>query len=673
MYIPQGELMLENCEIASEWVGIFIQGQKTNPTVRQCKIHDGQSCGVLVTQKGLGVIEDCDIFANVLPGIYIGEGSNPTIRKCQIHDGQSNGIQVTDNGQGTIEDCDIFANAYPDIAITNGGNPTIRRCQIHDGQTHGIRVTDNGQGTIEDCDIFANTNSGILIDDGGNPTIRKCQIHNGQSNGIQVTDNGQGTIEDCDIFANAQPGIYIDNGGNPTICKCQIHDEQTHGILISDNGLGTIEDCDIFANAYQDIAITNGGNPTIRRCQIHDGQGNGIRVTNNGQGTIEDCDIFANAYPGIYIDNGGNPTIRKCQIHDGQSNGVMVTNNGRGTIEDCNVFDNKRQDWYIADDCIVSGYIENKENKNLKNNTISENISSKKSKKELTKESKEQNSNRTIKSDNSRLELLLDQLETMIGLDSVKEAVLEIVDTEIANQRLKKEGYEVEESQTRHMLFSGNPGTGKTTIARLIGQIFKELGILQKGEFIEVQRDSLVAIYLGQTASKTTELVESALDSVLFIDEAYSLANGQHDEYGREAINTLVALMENYRHRLVVIFAGYSNEMKSFLNSNSGLKSRIAFHIDFPDYTGEEMHSIFLTMCNNKKPGWICTENVSERLKTIFINMYENRGNNFANGRDVRNIFEKMVMRIKTRIVRENLSGESMRTFSLNDIPPELQ
>ncbi|ODG99599.1 hypothetical protein A4S05_37435 [Nostoc sp. KVJ20] len=113
--------------------------------------------------------------------------------------------------------------------------------------------------------------------------------------------------------------------------------------------------------------------------------------------------------------------------------------------------------------------------------------------------------------------------------------------------------------------------------------------------------------------------------------------------------------------------------MKSFLNSNSGLKSRIAFHIDFPDYTGEEMHSIFLTMCNNNKTGWICTENVSERLKTIFINMYENRGNNFANGRDVRNIFEKMVRRIKARIVRENLSGESMRTFSLNDIPPELQ
>jgi F-box protein 11 len=228
--------------------------------------------------------------------------------------------------------------------------------------------------------------------------------------------------------------------------------------------------------------------------------------------------------------------------------GIYVDERSNPRVRDINIFDNMPKNWYVADDCIVSGYKkegENKENKYSNNNSESDNNLFDTSKKESSKKVKRQTINKVINFHNSRLELLRDQLESMIGLHSVKEAVLEIVDTEIANQRLKKEGHEVEESETRHMLFSGNPGTGKTTIARLIGEIFKELGILQKGEFIEVQRDSLVAIYLGQTASKTTELVESALDSVLFIDEAYSLVNGQHDEYGREAINTLIALMEN--------------------------------------------------------------------------------------------------------------------------------
>ncbi|MDF5717444.1 MAG: right-handed parallel beta-helix repeat-containing protein, partial [Rhizonema sp. NSF051] len=461
---------------------------------------------------------------------------------------------------------------------------------------------------------------------------------------------GRDIIENCDIYANTYPGISIENGGNPTICRCKIHDGQSNGIWVYDKGQGTIEDCNIFANAESGIYISKEGNPTICRSKIHDGQGNGIIVNDKGQGIIKDCEIFANA-----------------------NLGICVTKKSSIQVHNCNAFNNKDRDWHVDNDCTLDESREEKENKNLKNNTIPDNESSAKSKKESKPESKQPASNKTVKSNGSRLDLLLNQLESMIGLDSVKEAVLEIVNTEIANQRLKKAGYEVEESETRHMLFAGNPGTGKTTIARLIGEIFKEIGILQKGEFIEVQRNSLVAIYLGQTASKTTELVESALDSVLFIDEAYSLANGRHDEYGREAITTLIALMENYRHRLVMIFAGYSKEMEVFLDSNPGLKSRIAFHIDFPDYTGEEMHSIFLTMCNNTKPGWHCPENVSERLRSIFINMYENRGYNFANGRDVRNIFEKMVRRIKSRIVKENLSGQSMRTFSLNDIPPEIQ
>lgn len=267
------------------------------------------------------------------------------------------------------------------------------------------------------------------------------------------------------------------------------------------------------------------------------------------------------------------------------------------------------------------------------------------------------------------LEQLLQELDSMIGLSSVKQAIKEIVDNQLANQRLKAAGISgFDKAETLHMLFTGNPGTGKTTIARLVGGIFKALGILRKGQFVEVDRSKLVAGYVGQTAEKTTQAVESAQDGVLFIDEAYALSRSDSgNDFGREAIDTLVPLIENHRDRLIVIFAGYSREMAEFMKANSGIQSRIAYKIEFPDYSGEEMLQIFLLMCH--KQGWICPQNVQASLQKIFIDAYKNRGDNFGNGRDVRNFYEKMVRKFKSRIVKFDLTGEAMRTFALEDIP----
>jgi SpoVK/Ycf46/Vps4 family AAA+-type ATPase len=267
------------------------------------------------------------------------------------------------------------------------------------------------------------------------------------------------------------------------------------------------------------------------------------------------------------------------------------------------------------------------------------------------------------------LQELLQQLDKMIGLHSVKHAIREMINTQIANQRLREAGMQTqEEIETRHLLFTGNPGTGKTTVARLIGQIFRALGLLEKGQFIEVNRDKLVAGYVGQTALKTTEAIQSALDGVLFIDEAYALTRSESgNDFGREAIDTLVPIMENERDRLVVILAGYSREMAQFLDANSGIASRIAYKIEFPDYNDDELYQIFLSLCDTG--GWIVTPEVSARSREVFSAMYQNRGRNFGNGREVRNFYQKMVNRLKSRIVRDNLTGDAMKTFALEDIP----
>ncbi len=267
------------------------------------------------------------------------------------------------------------------------------------------------------------------------------------------------------------------------------------------------------------------------------------------------------------------------------------------------------------------------------------------------------------------IEELLQELNRLTGLHSVKAIIREIVEIELANQRLREAELTVDdEPETRHLLFTGNPGTGKTTIARLVGRIFKALGILRKGQFVEVTRVDLVASYVGQTAQKTTEAIAKALDGVLLIDEAYALSRCESgNDFGREAIDTLVPIMENQRDRLVVILAGYSREMAQFLQANSGLASRLAYQIKFPDYNSEELHEIFLSFCQNAQR--ICLPEVSQALQKIFIEMYQNRGHNFGNGRDVRNFYEKMVKRQKSRMLREHLTGEAMMTFALEDIP----
>jgi AAA+ superfamily predicted ATPase len=269
------------------------------------------------------------------------------------------------------------------------------------------------------------------------------------------------------------------------------------------------------------------------------------------------------------------------------------------------------------------------------------------------------------------LDELLKELDNLIGLGVVKSAIKEIIDNQKANQKLRKAGLvDSAFSTIGHMIFIGNPGTGKTTVARLIGQIFKALGVLPKGHFIETNRRDLVGEYIGETTQKTAKVVDSALGGVLFIDEVYALARSKSsNDFGREAIDTLVPMMENHRNQLVVILAGYSQEMTAFIDANPGLPSRISYTIDFPDYNGEELYQIFRQMYQKDKR--ICPKNVLEKVQENFDQIYQKRHANFGNGREVRNFYEKMCKRQGSRIASENsLSGQDLITFTPEDIPP---
>jgi ATPase family associated with various cellular activities (AAA)/AAA lid domain len=267
----------------------------------------------------------------------------------------------------------------------------------------------------------------------------------------------------------------------------------------------------------------------------------------------------------------------------------------------------------------------------------------------------------------------IQKLKGLIGLEGVKVQVemvsnLAWVDTHRKSKKMRRA------TNTYHMVFAGNPGTGKTTVARIVAEIFREMGVLSKGQLVEVTRKDLGSQYWGSGNEMTAAVIEKALDGVLFIDEAYALhkglASGHGDAIGDEIVTTLLAEMENKRDRLIVIAAGYKMEMEQFMDTNPGLKSRFKTIIDFPDYTPAEMFEIFEKLCADDE--YILAGGAHIRAEQVIEAMHATKGKHFGNGRDVRNLFDACRARQATRLRAQRKTGRSdLMTLIADDIGPE--
>lgn len=265
----------------------------------------------------------------------------------------------------------------------------------------------------------------------------------------------------------------------------------------------------------------------------------------------------------------------------------------------------------------------------------------------------------------------MEDLNELIGLTGIKHDVRELYDfTKI--QKLRKDAGMKTVPVSMHLVFTGNPGTGKTTVARILARLYKQIGVLSTGQLVECDRSGLVAGYVGQTAVKTQKKIEEAMGGVLFIDEAYSLARSadQGTDFGQEAIDTILKAMEDHRDEFVVIVAGYTKPMETFIHSNPGLQSRFNKFIEFPDYTVDELLAIFDLNC--RKYEYVPDPEAREQVKTLLMLRKAQMPENFANAREVRNLFETIITNQARRIaVLEHLTKEEMQQITLEDLRDE--
>jgi parallel beta-helix repeat protein len=479
---------------------------------------------------------------------------------------------------------------------------------------------------------------------GAELTLRGLVLRSGDAPAVTAS-GGRLRLEECQLRSGYAAAVSVNDGTNLQAISTKIVGGQ-YGMVIEDAG-GLIDKCEISGVTDDAIIVRLGADPTIRNSTISGCGYRGIYVYQSGRPTIERCDISRSGDAGISIAHRSTPTITGCWVHETQGVGIMFGRGCDGLVEGCRIEDTAAPGIQLEDGATPT----------VRTGDTGPHAP------RVGVQAVEG----ATRQDPEQVEKLLGEMDAMIGLLGVKAEVRSLIDEIQVNEWRREAGLAVG-AVSHHLIFTGAPGTGKTTVARIYGQLLRALGVLPDGKFKEVSRRDLVGQYIGHTAEKTSAVVEDAMGGVLFIDEAYTLSrsSGGGADFGQEAIDTLVKLMEDHRDEIAVIVAGYTSEMTTFLNVNSGLASRFAKTMEFENYSPQDLLLIAGRIARNDD--YVLEPGLDSALLEWFAQI--ERGHTFGNAREARKLLEGMRKAQSGRLrgLGRMPNRDDLRTLALDDL-----
>ncbi|MBT0770196.1 AAA family ATPase [Kineosporia sp. J2-2] len=647
---------------------VAIEGS-SSPQISGTTIESASGVGLLIASDSTPVLQDCVIVDSAAQGIVLVERAAPELRRVGVRSPASYGVQVLSGSAGTFAECSVSDAGNVGVTVTDDASTAFEALSVSGGAAAAVAVSGSATPMFDDLRIDRPAGAGLTLAGQAAPQVRRAVVAGAGADGVLVGDQAAGVFQDLTISRPEGAGLNVTSPGQPhfsgvtitasigagvrveggrlDLAGTEITDAGAEGVLVTDEGTARVSRTRISRARRSGMEWTSGARGSASECEVLDGGGDGIVVRSNEELRLSDCTGRNNSGAGLRVQTAGERlTVTR---YRGAGNGAGDVFGDHTTVVD----PAQHPDPGEAD-ADQDGPGTPPEGGQPGDEPVrapsgaAEPIGAVQPRVPSSPVVMDGGTPRGGPGfGGGRLGQLLGELNSLVGLAGVKREVATLVRLHQMADRRAAAGLPTP-PLSRHLVFTGSPGTGKTTIARLYGQILAELGVIPTGQLVEVGRPDLVASVVGGTALKTAEKFQEAMGGVLFIDEAYTLsaaASGGPD-FGREAIDTLVKLMEDHREEIVVIVAGYTQDMRKFLASNPGLSSRFSRTIEFTDYAAADLVTIVEGLCTTH------SYRLEFETRAALLSYFQKlpRDDAFGNGRSARKVFEEMIGRQAYRL-----------------------
>ncbi|WP_344465789.1 right-handed parallel beta-helix repeat-containing protein [Kitasatospora kazusensis] len=680
--LPGSELTLNDCELsigrtaltgargtleASRFLDArddaVLLSESAEATLAGCVLSNSRACGVSV--RGSRVwLKDCEFTGSGSHAVSVADHAEAELLGCRVRDVHGIAIGFYDQAGGSVERTTV-SGATHGVYVSRGADPAVRGCRFEDCRTSGVTVDEQGLGRFEDCDFDRTGDTGIGIGTGGAPTVQNCRITDGKV-GV-VIRKGRGHFTGLDIRRHTSSAVWLREETSAVFEGLRLENCASGVFASGDGSTVNLADAVIRDMSNSGIALDAQARVEVVRATIERTALFGFNCRGSSHLTVKESTVTGPGEAGLLVIGGATVVAEGLTVTGSLGRGVLAKENGWVTVSDSAFRDSESEGVRIEGDC--HGGFTDCEVSGSRGEAIVRNgkVTFRNVRTGAAPGPGTTGTTGAEDAEDAAVRAALAELDELIGLAAAKKQVRSQIDLlRLAGWR--REAGLAAPPAAGHLVFSGPPGTGKTTVARLYAQTLTALGALPKGHLVEVSRGDLVGEYLGSTSQKTRNAFERAHGGVLFIDEAYSLSRkfGANHDFGQEAIDELTKLMEDHRDEVVVIAAGYTEEMQNFLAANPGLKSRFSRTLEFAPFSPEELADIVRLQA--LKGEFALQDGIGRRLVEHFE--HRSRQGDPANGRDARTLFEQMVERQAGRLARgARPSREELLLLVAADLP----